>query len=132
MFLQLQTPKQFLVPFKMSVGLKNYQASLDLFGRCQERVKKLFELSEIGNSRYRKNKGLVDDLVGLRNDFSILSKRANAVKKATVFFVVVLSVGYTDLAVALGLTIKENFKKEKKFMNQQLSFIEVSKRILLQ
>ena len=74
----------------------------------------------------------MDDLVGLRNDFSILSKRANAVKKATVFFVVVLSVGYTDLAVALGLTIKENFKKEKKFMNQQLSFIEVSKRVLLQ
>ena len=75
MFLQIQTPKQFLVPFQVSVGLKQYKISMDLVERGHERVTKLLELLETETQGIGKNKGLVDKLISLQHDFLTLKKK---------------------------------------------------------
>lgn len=130
--MQFKIPKQFIVPFEVPVGLKNYPPSLqfELARRCQERAKKLLELAETRD--FGKNQDLVDNLVSLRDDCSILSKKPKADNEATIFFGVTFSVGFTDLAPSLGLRTKQSILKDKQFMNQKLSFVEVSHRALVQ
>ena len=129
MFLQIQTPKQFLVPFQVSVGLKQQKTSMDLVRRGHERVTTLLELLE--TQGIEKNKELVDNLVSLQDDFLTLKKKVKNLNDGTVFFAVVLSAGFTDLATSLGFTTKEWVKKDIQYADQRFSFVERSKRVLV-
>ncbi len=132
MFLQFQTPKQFIVPFEVSVGLKHYKTSMDLVERGQERATKLLELLETETQGIGKNKGLVDNLVSLQDDFLTLKKKAKSLNDGTVFFAVVLSAGFTNLATSLGFPTKEWVKKDIQYAHQHFSFVERNKRVLVQ
>ena len=84
MFLQIQTRKQFLVPFQVSVGLKQHKTSMDLVQRGHERATTLLELLE--TQGIEKNKELVDNLVSLQDDFLALKKKVKSLNDGTVFF----------------------------------------------
>lgn len=130
MFLQIQTPKRFLVPFQVSVGFKQHKTSMDLVQRGHECVTTLLELLE--TQGLEKNKELVDNLVSLQDDFLTLKKKVKSLNDGTVFFAVVLSAGFTDLAISLGFTTKEWVKKDIQYGDQHFSFVERSKGVLVQ
>ena len=83
MFLQIQTPKQFLVPFQVSVGFKQHKTSMDLVQRGHERVTKLLELLETPG--LEKNKELVNNLVSLQDDL-LTKKKGKESERRDSFF----------------------------------------------
>ena len=102
---------------------------MDLVQRGHERVTTLLELLETPG--LEKNKELVDNLVSLQDDLKTLKKKVKSLNEGTVFFAVVLSAGFTDLARSLGFTTTEWVKKDPQYADQHFSFVERSKGVLV-